>query len=215
MTLRVVRSADGVLARRAAGLHLRALGYSSFITLFGEEFLFELYRSLLEDGLGFLLAAEEGDRLEGFILGSLEGSRLNQAIFRRPLRFGLLMLPTMLGRPSTIFHALQIALYGKRADRVGDPSAKAELVVIAVEESTRSKGLGARLVAELERVFRESGVSRYKVTCHEDMTRANAFYRKNGFELRGAFPLAGFVWNLYTKDVRSPPLTGGLDLGPL
>lgn len=203
MTLRVVRGADGVLARRAAGLHLRALAYSSFITLFGSEFLFELYRALLEDGLGFLVAAEDGDRLDGFILGSLDGARLNDAILRRPIRFGLLMLPTMLRRPSTIFYALQLALYGKRAQRVGDPSVKAELVVIAVEESTRSKGIGASLVAELERAFQEAGVSRYKVTCHEDMTRANAFYRKNGFETRGSFPLAGFVWNLYTKEVRT------------
>ena len=197
MTPRVVEGVPLPLVRQAASLHLRALGYSSFITLFGEEFLFELYRGLLERGLAFLIAAEEDGKLQGFILGSADGSRLNDAILARPIRFGLLMLPAMLRSPGILFKALEIAFYGKKAD----PALRAELVVIAVEDSTRSKGVGAALVQALERKFAADGVAKYKVTCHEDMQRANAFYRKNGFTLKGAFPLAGFIWNLYTKDL--------------
>ncbi|MBI5202351.1 MAG: GNAT family N-acetyltransferase [Elusimicrobia bacterium] len=200
LTPRVVDGVPLALVRQAASLHLRALGYSSFITLFGEEFLFELYRGLLDKGLAFLIVAEEGDRLQGFILGSADGSRLNDAIMSRPFRFGLLMLPAMLRRPGILLKALEIAFYGKKAD----PSLKAELVVIAVEDSTRSKGLGASLVKALEKKFAAGGVMRYKVTCHEDMTRANEFYRKNGFTMTGCFPLAGFMWNLYVKDVQAP-----------
>ena len=201
MTPRVVEGVPLPLVRRAASLHLRALGYSSFITLFGEEFLYELYRGLLEKGLAFLIVAEKGGELQGFILGSADGSRLNEAILARPVRFGLLMLPAMLRRPGIIVKALEIAFYGRRAEKTGELAAKAELVVIAVEDSTRSKGVGAALVGALERKFASDGVARYKVTCHEDMTRANAFYRKNGFAPQGSFPLAGFVWNLYSKDV--------------
>lgn len=200
MDISVLRRFDEDAARQAARLHLKAISYSSFITLFGEAFLYQLYKALLEMGIGFLVIAREGGRLEGFILGAEDGERLTSAVMRRPWIFAPLMLPAILKRPSLLVKIAETTLYASKAGKMA--SVKPELVVIAVEEQTRSKGLGARLVAALDAEMKARGVSCYKVTTHTDMTRANAFYQRNGFELQGCFPLAGYDWNVYTRQIR-------------
>ncbi len=196
--LRVVADFDDGLVRQVARLHLKAISYSSFITDFGEGFLFELYRALLEMRLGFLIVALDGTRLEGFVLGT-DGSNLNQAVLRRPWAFMPSMLPAVLRKPSLVPKIIAAAFYGDKT--LGITDLRAELVAIAVEESTRSRGLGKNLVLALDSEMRARGVTRYKVTTHTDMTRANKFYLANGFQLEGAFPLAGFTWNVYSRRI--------------
>lgn len=53
---------------------------------------------------------------------------------------------------------------------------------LVTDETTRSAGIGAALLAAAERFAREQGCSRVELSSSERRTRAHAFYRQNGFE---------------------------------
>jgi ribosomal protein S18 acetylase RimI-like enzyme len=192
---------DSALLERAVDLHFEALSYRSFITSFGKRFLRELYVSLLDARLAFLVTATEGARLEGFILACEDSTRLMKAVTRRPLRFGPLILLKLLRHPSLIAKTFETLFYSRKEAT----DVKAELVVIAVNEGTRSKGLGTQLVRTLEEALRARSIERYKVTVHAAMERSNAFYVRNGMKLASSFELYGVVWNLYVQEVRRAP----------
>ena len=187
---------DENLLVQVARLHQQALAFTSFLTSFGEKFLVQLYKALIELQLGFFILASEPPVVRGFVFGSLDSSGLMGVVARRFYVFVPIMLPAFIRHPSLIVKAFEILSYSQKAAAV---PIKSELVVIAVESSERSRGIGAKLVELLDEEFRNKGVARYKVTVHGHMARANNFYRKTGFSCEGAFKLAGLDWNIYTK----------------
>lgn len=196
MEYRIAYDPDEKLLVQAARLHQQALSFTSFLTSFGEEFLVQLYKALIELRLGFFVLASEPPALRGFIFGSTDSSRLMGVVARRFYVFLPIMLPAFVRQPSLIIKAFNILFYSQKTAAI---PIKSELVVIAVESGERSRGIGAALVERLDEEFRNKGVDRYKVTVHGHMDRANNFYRKTGFSFEGAFKLAGMDWNIYTK----------------
>lgn len=188
---------DPDLVRQAVDLHSGALSHRSFITSFGKRFLYELYTSLLEQHLAFLVTAREGARLEGFILACSRSSRLMSAVTSRPLRFLPIIVPQLLRRPRLILKTIQTLFYSSREGT----DVEAELVVIAVSEGERSRGVGTALVRVLEDSFRARGIGRYKVTVHTEMSRSNNFYLRRGMTVHNTFELYGVSWNLYLQDL--------------
>ncbi len=178
-------------------LHESALGYRSFLTLFGVEFLERLYRVILERGLGFLVVAQEGGRLLGFILASTDSARLLSVVWRAPHRFIPVAVRALLRNPRLVRSTFETLLYARKEQS----EVKAELVVIAAAEGARGRGVGSALVRRMEEAFAERGISRYKVTVHREMSGANRFYLKNGMGLERRFVMYGVEWNLYTKAI--------------
>ncbi|MDB4964865.1 MAG: family N-acetyltransferase [Myxococcales bacterium] len=197
MDLTVVREASHPLLPQAVHLHYDALSYRSTITAFGEPFLYELYRALLDEGNGFVVVAHEGTRLIGFILGCVDSSRMMSVVPRRPLRFFTLMAPAMLRRPGLWPRMLQTLLYTRK--EASDVAA--ELVVIAVVDDRRGAGIGKQMLAALETELASRGVDRFKVTVHQAMAASNRFYTQNAFQLTSTFDMYGVPWNLYVKKV--------------
>lgn len=195
MQFHTTHTVEEDILRQAVQLHMAALSYRSFITSFGESFLLNLYRSILELRIGFLVVALDPPRVRGFILGCFDSSRLISIILRKPLVFGPIMIPHMLRHPSSVLNALQILLYPSKLPS----SVKAELVVIAVDEASRSQGVGGRMLELFDEELRSQGVLQYKVTVHEAMERSNKFYQANGFALKGKFDLLGVRWNSYVR----------------
>lgn len=183
--------------RQAVQLHMAALSYRSFITSFGENFLLNLYRSILELRIGFLVVAMDSSRVRGFILGCFDSSKLTSILLRKPLIFAPIMIPYMLRHPSAVLNAIQILFYSSKLRS----SVKAELVVIVVDESSRSRGIGGRMLELFDDELRNKAVLEYKVTVHEEMERSNNFYQTNGFALNGKFDLLGVRWNSYVRGI--------------
>jgi ribosomal protein S18 acetylase RimI-like enzyme len=199
MRIAVLEECDPALVKQAVTLHYEALSYRSFITSFGWEFLHRLYVSLLEKRLAFLVTASEGPHLEGFILACVDSSRLMSAVTTRLHRFLPIVVPKLLLHPGLILKTFQTLSYAKKEAT----DVRAELVVIAVSEAVRSRGLGSALLGALEDAFRDRGIGTYKVTVHQAMERSNSFYARNGMKVTRSFELFGVPWNLYVRAI--PP----------
>lgn len=77
-----------------------------------------------------------------------------------------------------------------------------ELLTIAIDSATQKKGIGSKLLKQLESQFLSIGVQEYKVIAGANLTGANNFYRKNGFKLVSQVSIHGSeVSNLYVKNI--------------
>ena len=193
----VTESGNEEFLRQAARLHHESLSYRSFITLFGVPFLYRIYETVLLKRQGILVAAHESGVLKGFTLGCLDTNRLTGMMLKRLAVFLPLVASALIKHPGLLGKLWETLFY---ADKEG-VDVKPEMVVIAVVEAERSKGLGAELMRRLEAAFKEQGVSRYKVTVHRDMEESNRFYQRNGMVLRKEFKMYGYVWNVYAKEI--------------
>lgn len=197
MDYAILAAPDPELLSAAARLHLAALSDRSFITLFGERFLKEIYRGLIERRIGFLVIARDTAGLAGFVLACTESARLMSVVTGSPLMFARLMAARVIRHPRSFRKVLETAFYGRRERSV----LTAELLVIAVEPRYRSTGVGRALLGELRAELRSRGVAGYKVTVHAEMIAANRFYVENGLRLAGSFRLYGVRWNLYADEL--------------
>jgi len=197
MEYKVIYNAERKILKEIVKIHYESLAYRSFITNFGEDFLFLIYLCMLEKKLGFLVCSSEGDNMTGFILACVDSSKLFSLIFRKFFLFLFIIIKGVIKSPGLIVKVLQTLSYENRAA----PDIKPELVVIAVKENYRSKGIGRDLMTIMEDEFKKTGISAYKVTVHKEMLRANNFYLNNGMRLLKTFYLYGVPWNAYVKNV--------------
>jgi len=187
-------------APRIAAIHAAALA-GDFLPSLGAGFLTELYRGILGQGLGFGFVGMEGSAVAGFVIASEDTSALFRTVMRsRFVPLGLRLVPAVVRRPRLIGNIIETFTYPEQEGAVPVP---AELVVIAVDASLRSKGMGAALCMALDDTFRQRGITRYKVTVNQSNEGANRFYRRQGFELAYSFTLYKRGWNLYTRTLAS------------
>lgn len=177
-----------------ARLHAQSLR-GDFLPSLGEGFLRVLYRTALARGMGSGWVWVENGPALGFILGCLD----TRAFFRGVLKAAALSLaaaalPSVLGRPALLGRVAETFAYPRREVL---PEVSAELLVIAVAESARRRGIGRQLVSALTEDFRARAIGGYKVTVLQSNDPANAFYRGLGFRMAGEFTLYQRVWNLY------------------
>ncbi len=81
----------------------------------------------------------------------------------------------------------------------GDPPA--EVLVIAVEEGFRSRGIGHGLLDVLDDELRGRGVAAYKVLVGRERSDAIRFYLRDGFDLARTFSRWGLAWDLYVRRI--------------
>jgi GNAT superfamily N-acetyltransferase len=58
------------------------------------------------------------------------------------------------------------------------------IAAMVVDDARRSQGVGSKLVQAAEAIARDAGCNRMEVTSAERRTRAHAFYRRLGYEVR-------------------------------
>lgn len=183
-------------AWRIAEIHAQALA-GDFLPSLGVPFLAELYRGILGLGLGFGFVTTRGEAVTGFVIASDDTSALFRTVMmKRAIALGLRLLPALLRRPTLLRNIIETFTY---PEKEGHVPVAAELVVIAVDASTRGHGQGALLCDALDADFRRRGITRYKVTVNQGNDGANRFYRRQGFVLADSFSLYGRGWNLYTR----------------
>lgn len=193
----LVDSIDEDALNHAARLHHEHLSHRSFITSFGPRLLKELYYDLLKYKLGFLIFAEQENKIQGFVLGCKDTTKLFQLIRIHFLKYFSIIFFQLLKKPHSIKKILETLFYPKKEQC----NLNAELIIIVVDSNFRAKGIGTELVFQMEKEFITMHIDQYKVTVHEKMLKSNNFYLKNGFKLHHRFIMYNIPWNLYTKKI--------------
>lgn len=195
----MLHDVENSLLKQAAHLHFDALSYRSFITLFGEDFLYQLYKGIIGNHFGFIICCLTETQLRGFILASFDNTKLLSVIFKQIHIFAAMILPKIIRKPSLIWKLYQMIKYNGKSD-IGT---KAELVVIAVDRDFRSKGIGSKLIDILDKEYQKHNISQYRTTVHRDMADSNKFYLRNGMNLVKTFVMFDVHWNVYIKNISS------------
>ena len=126
-----------------------------------------------------IIAAYEGDKLLGIIMAAVDGEPKRYHSFWRSLyvkAIGFVMNHLLGGASSSYDDANRMILAGYRKEHETD----GEICFLAADPNTQGKGIGSRLLAELER--RENGKRIYLFT---DNNCTWQFYEHKGFERVG------------------------------
>ncbi len=182
----------------------------------GERFAVRYFRALL---------AEAEVQIDGYFLnGSLVGfiiftedvvAALRSAYLKHAIAFTWALLPALLS-PTRLAYVVRIAVAVLAGGGEAGDEVRAELLSIGLLREVRGASAvrqpGAVNVARLlvDRAcsyLKEVGVTEVKVFCkpEEDEPIANAFVKKEGFQLRGRVTRFGIPTNLYVKSL-SPGL---------
>jgi len=195
-------------ARAAARLHNIGLP-RAFLTGLGETFLYHLYTALPECPSAFGYVWEEADgSVLGFIACAENTGRVyRQALRRRGVRMALAILLRVI-RWSVLKSLVETLCYPSQVQhdrQEGLPPA--EILSIAVEESTRGKGVGKRLIQTAFEEFRRRGIHQVRVVLGARNLTANAFYKRCGFELKTTRTQHGKPTNIYVAEIGAPATT--------
>lgn len=190
----ITRAATVGDAQAVARLH-QALIDTGFLSSLGTGFLRVLYRALITSERGIVIVAETA----GTVVGFVAGTDRTRAFYKEFARSNLIsaawrLLPSLL-RPGTWKRAWETLRYGGEGGTVAS-----ELLSMAVAPAAQGRGLGSRLVEELQRRAGETGVREMKVVVGKDNTAAIALYERCGFsdtrsiEVHTGVPSLEMVW---------------------
>lgn len=167
-----------------------------FLPSFGQKFLEQLYHGILFDKhtIGF------GFKNQGSITGFLIGTTNTSGFIKRVLRLnGWRLIPFALRKiityPRTLMHLIETVFYSQVTNH--HHNIPAELLIIAVNETHRRKGVGKKLVQAFQKKLNNAGSAYFIVHTHIDNKAANAFYREFGAKRISSFSLYGKLWNSY------------------
>jgi ribosomal protein S18 acetylase RimI-like enzyme len=175
VTVRAMNDDD---VEAVTAIHLAAFpGF--FLSFLGPGFLRELYRAILADEEGIAFVAAEGQRLLGFVAGSVGGGFYRRAARRRWFRFGFRSTGALLRRPAIAPRLLR-ALFAPPKSSVDG----ALLMSLAVDPAVQGGGVGKALTAAFVAEAQLGGAPAVVLTTDRFANDAvNAFYRAQGFSV--------------------------------
>ena len=176
-------AADGILVRPIAATDIRALVDlqkasldGSVITQLGRGFLAAFHAAALEHPSSHALLAVAGGAIGGFALATVDVDAFNSHVKRRVFVPLLRSLAAPRGLPLMWRFARSLV------EPQPEPQMPAELLLLVVDARYRRRGIGQRLLAEMEQAFVGDGVARYRVAVRSHLAVAKAFYMATGFE---------------------------------
>src|SRR5665213_2187601 len=172
----VVRLGCDADAAAAGQLHAEQIT-GGFLAFLGSGFLTRLYRRVCRSSSSFLLVAEDGGRVVGFVAGSIDVPGLYRAFV---LRDGLAAAFDALGPLLRGWRRAFETLRHGSSDGAG-AGRGVELLAIAVDPSHRGRGIGEELVAAFLRQAAASHAHAAYVVVAADNVRAVGLYRRAGF----------------------------------
>lgn len=177
-----VRTGGADDAPAAARLHATRIA-DGFLSFLGEPFLTRLYRRITGTPGSFLVVAEAGGTVVGFIAGSADVRGLYRSfLVRDGVAAALSAAPRLVRGWRRVLETLRHG-GGAGAGR------GTELLAVAVHPGYEGRGIGARLVAAfLERAVAGGASAAYVVVAASN-AGAVGLYRRNGFEADTEFEL--------------------------
>jgi ribosomal protein S18 acetylase RimI-like enzyme len=168
---------------RCADLHLAYFG-PSIISAFGKGFLRGAYEGMVGARWGRTIVATDpgSGELLGFATLVFDGGKFfREILLRKGCVMSLEAVRALPGNPTLIGNVLKALRYPSSFS----DATKAELLTLIATEEHRGRGVGSGLVEEVRRIFRSSGLDRFKVSVKKDWTRAVDFYLHRGFSIIG------------------------------
>jgi len=182
-----IRPASPADAAALAALHAETLpGDVSDFTPLGARVVRRFYANAIARGVARVWVAPGSDgTLEGFVMSTRDIAALfPRALLAGPgdiLRFVLIANPFGLAR----------AALAKLTSGTAAVAAVPELVYLAVASRARGRGLGAALIAAVDRGFRADGIDVYELNVHATNAAAVKLYLASGFEIARRYAKSG------------------------
>ena len=124
-----------------------------------------------------MLVAEDRAGPVGFVAATSDTSAFYRFFLRRHGLFAVFAALPRLVRPSVMRRALETLRYGG-----GDSSAlPAELLAVAVSAEVRGRGVGGRLLAEMESAYRRRRLPSVRVVVGAENTASLTLFRSAGY----------------------------------
>jgi len=174
--------------RRVGQLHAAMID-QGFLSTLGPRFLSLLYQAIDECPDACLLLARDGERVVGFVAGTLNMGQVYRQLLRHWLALGLSLAPSLLV-PWRLWRIVEILRYSRGGpDRVRtlDPQGAevpqlpaAELLSIAVDPACQGRGVAADLYAGLKSFFATHGQGAFKIIVGAPLAPAHRFYQRMG-----------------------------------
>lgn len=194
----MVRKANISDVSAIAHIHFLQLN-SDFLSSLGESFLCYLYKVFVEDKELIVLVCEERGEILGFITGSRNfDENYKKIVVRNFFKFSLLVITASFKDFNILKNIFETIFYTKKQPVT---SIKAELISIAVDNKFHRKGVGRKLINNLEKIFKSKNIGIYKVSVNKSNERANLFYKSLNFKKRGEYILYNRKINLYSKRI--------------
>ncbi|SRR6266487_529009 len=182
-----------------AKIHISEL-HADFLPQLGEKFLSLLYTNFFLSENTYIWVSEEEKHVQGFIVGSVHFSSVFKKILTKHfVNYAFLLPAQIVKRPSIIKNVFETFFYVKKE---GANLPDAELIVISILKQYQRKGLGRKLVFQLERNLLSHGIKTYKVSVNATNSAAHAFYTSVGFKKHSEFTLYGKKLNLLIKQIQ-------------
>lgn len=183
--------------KRAVAIHQEALP-EDFLPSLGTSFLSTLYQGLIgKRGIFGFVALEKGEVI-GFVLGTEDMDKfLKVGLLSNFIKLSLLLFLQILKKPTILKNIFETFFYSHK-----ESGPKAELVVIALDEAYRGRGLGKTLVVVLEKEMKKRKIKEYKLTVTKRNSKAIAFYNRLGFEKKSEFRLYDKKWFVLLKNIK-------------
>ncbi len=170
-----------------------------FLPRLGKDFLEKTFYPavIASDQASLLIDVQEDQNVTGFIVVTLDsGLFLSRMVKDDFWSFALTGMRSSLRSWGHFRRNIQILLssvFGKETDPAG------EIYIIAVDESMRGKGIGAKLVSAAEDYLRQMGIAAIKIktlTSNEDWI---GFFKKAGWDVIDRFKLIGNDYTVLKK----------------
>jgi ribosomal protein S18 acetylase RimI-like enzyme len=181
-------------------IHMKAFpGF--FLTLLGNNFLYNLYRNFVLDNLSICLVAVKNSSVKGFVIGNLKPESIfRKMFFRQGYIFLLNSVRALFKNPKLVFKKLLYAIMyrGECPDGYARP---ALLSSIGIDPVEIKKGVGSHLIRTFcWQTFAKGADVIYLITDKYNNDYVNDFYVRNGFRLKKELVKSdGRIMNMYIK----------------
>jgi GNAT superfamily N-acetyltransferase len=185
----VVTRADRTHAAALANIHASALP-DDFLASLGTRFLQDVYwPATFESANGVNLMAVEDGRPVGFVTIAHDSAAFTRDVMRgRTAELAMSAIRAALRRPTQLIKSAEVLWSVLTSPR--DP-VDGEIVLIAVDQSHRGKGVGKMLVAAALDYLREQRVTQCRTKTLAANVGVIAMYENLGWHVRDRFRLIG------------------------
>ena len=166
----------------------------------GHAFLSNLYKAILESESAFGVVCIVEGEVGGFVLANTDVENMYKRVLRGhwPKLIGPL-ITQLVKSPNLIPVVFETLFYGYRKDP--RDTIKAEWMVWGVNPKYRGRNIGKRLVMKMNEMYKERGVSVYKLIVYDSNDHVNSIYTSWGFKFLYKTKLYKKEANIYKIDL--------------
>lgn len=166
-------------------IHMQAFpGF--FLTFLGEGFLKQLYKGFITHNGSNIIGTLKNGKIIGFLAYSENISQLYKYLLKKSIsQFVFYSLKAFIKKPKIMFRLLRALTYSKISKR---GEAYIEISSIGVLPEAKNKGVGTMLINALKETVDDGKYKYIKLETDKlNNGYANAFYIKNGFEIKDSY----------------------------